>query len=177
MAIQVTDGIFTWSFSSDHAVGQYADGSWWVEGPVTINSIIPASSSGANGSMVNPAPGGDQAIDDTAADYNALLDISLPYTASSSESIISSSRGLVDHFSQWIEYCGVLTIVPSAPMAGSFRPPFWGSDKSLAYSTSDINYNKLHRLSPGTGNTITGFDRVLVLVRGSSVRRMGSIVE
>jgi len=57
----------TWNFSTDRPVGQYANGDWWVVGPVTITSITPTSgvrvetlSSGAtvdrvvNGTMVNP---------------------------------------------------------------------------------------------------------------------------
>mgnify|MGYP001819807842 CR=1 FL=1 len=40
-ADSVTDNQITWSFDGDHCIGQYANGDWWVVGPVTITSIDP----------------------------------------------------------------------------------------------------------------------------------------
>ncbi len=37
-------GVVTATFASPRPVGQYANGDWWVLGPVTINSISPAGS-------------------------------------------------------------------------------------------------------------------------------------
>ncbi len=58
---------FTWIWREDRQVGQYANGDWWVVGPVTITAITPASAIRAdaltgggtfnrkiNGTVVNP---------------------------------------------------------------------------------------------------------------------------
>ncbi|HEC04213.1 MAG TPA: hypothetical protein ENI81_11825, partial [Phycisphaerales bacterium] len=50
----------TWTFDRDYVVGQFANGDYWVVGPVTIVGINPASVESAgrwiNGSMINPSP-------------------------------------------------------------------------------------------------------------------------
>jgi hypothetical protein len=42
-ATSVSQFGITWTFSADHQVGQYANGDFWVVGPVTITGISPAS--------------------------------------------------------------------------------------------------------------------------------------
>ena len=51
----------TWTFDKDYTVGQFANGDYWVVGPVTIIEITPISEDdGAgrivHGSMLNPSP-------------------------------------------------------------------------------------------------------------------------
>lgn len=50
----------TWYFDREYESGQFANGDWWVLGPVTIIKIDPASTSEEdrimNGSMINPSP-------------------------------------------------------------------------------------------------------------------------
>jgi hypothetical protein len=56
----ITQFGITWTFDKDHLVGRFANGDYWVVGPVTIIGIAPASveigGRVINGSMVNPSP-------------------------------------------------------------------------------------------------------------------------
>src|SRR4030043_156535 len=45
------DGI-VWTFDKDYTVGQFANGDYWVVGPVKVTSTT-----ATGGSMVNPTPG------------------------------------------------------------------------------------------------------------------------
>ena len=62
----------TWTFDKDYTVGQFANGDYWVVGPVTIIRIQPVSvelnGRMINGSMINPSPklGQTQAYDSAA---------------------------------------------------------------------------------------------------------------
>jgi hypothetical protein len=51
----------TWTFSEDRPTGQFANGDYWVVGPVTITDINPKTGDGgidySSGSMLNPVPG------------------------------------------------------------------------------------------------------------------------
>jgi hypothetical protein len=50
----------TWTFDRDYPTGQFANGDYWVVGPVTITSITPQSTTSGSttlhGSMINPRP-------------------------------------------------------------------------------------------------------------------------
>ena len=50
----------TWTFDRDYITGQFANGDFWIVGPVTIIGIDPPSvvvdGRVINGSMVNPSP-------------------------------------------------------------------------------------------------------------------------
>ena len=57
---QISQFGITWTFNRDYPVGQFANGDWWVVGPVTITGISPRSTTingrTMNGRMVNPSP-------------------------------------------------------------------------------------------------------------------------
>lgn len=110
-ATSVTQRNVTWNFDTSYTVGQYANGDWWVVGPVTITSIDPASATTGNlangsawwknGTEVNPTARGDSAgggsfdsggvqgfdnsmTEGTAApSYSAALNVDPGYTGSS----------------------------------------------------------------------------------------------
>jgi hypothetical protein len=42
----------------------------------------------------------------------------------------------------------ILTILGSAPDANSFRPPYSGTDKTIKYNVSDLDYSSLSTLTP-----------------------------
>ena len=47
----------TWKFDRDYIVGQFANGDYWVLGPVTIVDITkPSNMPERDGSMINPVP-------------------------------------------------------------------------------------------------------------------------
>lgn len=176
----------TWQFSEAHQYGQFANGDYWILGPVEITGIYPSSqeqygfttldgfsqssAEGAiirvmNGSMLNPSPttGGTQGYDSETfawhpeqgkiygtnynSDLNAALNISAedPLTISSATSLVSS----VSHpngYRPQIKTQAVLTILNSTPTEGSFRPPYSGTDKSINFNISQINYSLLEQL-------------------------------
>jgi hypothetical protein len=82
----------TWTFASTATFGQFANGDYWVIGPVTITSITPATTTSAgrtmNGWDVNPLPPDPQGYDSCAGDYSAGDVPALPYVASPGSSIV-----------------------------------------------------------------------------------------
>jgi hypothetical protein len=163
-ATSVTQYGVTWDFSAARPVGQFANGDWWVQGPVTITSITPNASGGTNGWQVNPslienrllsddrgsciAPGcGSQSIDSLADDYNAGGMPALPYTANGGQSIFKgiSNVGAPQRancpFKACIKEGEILTVLSSVPPnngATVFRPPYMGTSKPL-YSTNTFD--------------------------------------
>lgn len=161
---QVSQYGITWTFSSPVSCGQFANGDWWVVGPVTITSITPlpvTTSDSENGSMINPLPRppsysgfkphGDNPSQGlyrhTSQTYNANLNIglprNLPKTISTPASIVSTINNPntwtpgVDLEKTWFKEVAILTVLPAVPQEGSFRPPYAGTDKTIK-----TNWNK-----------------------------------
>lgn len=166
-ANSVTRSAITWTFSADRPVGQYANGDWWVVGPVTITNISPKSvvSGGRtiNGSTINPdssefpSHGFDSAMAETGLGYNAGLNAgrpggkdispSNPLVVQNGSSLISCVSHPVSTNRPTITDISILTVVPSAPAAGSFRPPYCGDDKTHYWNKSQLRYNILQKLT------------------------------
>lgn len=163
----------TWTFDGNYEVGQFANGDWWVVGPVTIESIDPPSVSGGrimNGSMVNPDPTSQShGYDSTMyAQYawstsykdvlNKALDVSPsnPITVPVDSSMISTISIPTPDQRPQLQAAAILTVLQSSAPVGSFRPPYCGSDKSPEWNMSQLDYTKLARLTPPAGTpTIT----------------------
>lgn len=149
---------FTWSFSSDRPTGTFANGDPWVLGPVTITKITPGDSAGRNGSMRDPAPNSQQGytsqIINGGQTYNSGNDVArqLPLTIGNATSIVSSQTppSFVSGGSISDKYA-VLTVLMTQPAAGSFRPPYHGTDKTIPGNISQLNYGKLPSLAPVAG--------------------------
>ena len=144
----------TWSFSHDRPVGQFANGDWWVVGPVTITGITPGTTNDRSGTMVNPSIGIENGWDSRIKSgiYSSSLNIakSLPATVAPGTSVMSSVS-FVDNATldnPQLESITILTVLGSAAPAGSFRPPYQGSDKSLKWNVSQMNFGVLRRLAP-----------------------------
>jgi len=147
----------TWTFNTDYEVGQFANGDWWVVGPVTINSITPAFDGTLNGWEVNPAVGTAQGFDGRIGSFSAALVPSLPYTSTLPvESIVKTISAAESDYS-WTQTAAVLTVLSEIPAnSGStiFRPPYMGTNKPL-YSTASLHTEYLPSLPPvGTPPTI-----------------------
>ena len=157
----------TWTFDKVYEYGQYCNGDYWVKGPVTITAINPPSvESGGrtmNGAMINPQPGGDfkQGYDshgkDASGTYsaanNAALNIgngktlAVPVNSSLVSSISHTDPGLWPQ----LKTAAVLTVVSSAPAAGSFRPPYCGTDKQSYFSKDQLDYTILNKVQTVPG--------------------------
>lgn len=154
----------TWTFSEDRPTGKFANGDWWVVGPVTITNITPRPGHDGNprngGSMINPIPGRTQGFygDSNSPPYDAAKNVSLrlPVTIQSGNSLYSTinnpdtwAAGAAAERTYFKE-TAILTILPAAPPAGSFRPPWAGTNKTIKsnWNVASLNYSKLRSLTP-----------------------------
>lgn len=163
-ATSVTQRNFTWTFSTSRTVGQYANGDWWVVGPVSIINITPASTvSGGrvmHGSMLNPVAGTSvqQGFDsDNDVSFNAALNVGRPGGSALSASnplvittgsLLSSQSIVTGGLRPQLNDLEILTVVSSVPPAGAFRPPYCGPDKTHRWTTGQLDYSALRRLAP-----------------------------
>lgn len=162
--------------STAHEYGQYADGTYWWNangGNISVSSITPASSADRNGAMVNPgnrsftsddtaqnALGSHQGYDSQGGtDTNAILayDGSFNVDPGKTASALVLSEGtIVKALSDAtppasgeavITDLVPITIVASAPAAGSFRPGIAAADKTSHWTTADIQWGILPGLT------------------------------
>ena len=85
---QITQFGITWTFDGEYQTGQFANGDYWVVGPVSIISITPESRNVSgrtmNGSMINPSPrdGNRQGYDSamSATVYDANVNAARPHS-------------------------------------------------------------------------------------------------
>lgn len=166
-ATSVSQHGITWTFSADRPVGQFANGDWWVVGPVTISHIspndpTPTDSTHIHGSMINPQynttgrpnwngiQGWDSRIRDST--YNASLNIgrSLPYTIQTAASVVTCKSILEQAIGNNVQMdtIAILTVLPAAPAPGSFRPPYIGTNKTVRWNKNNLDYTKLKALPP-----------------------------
>jgi hypothetical protein len=148
----------TWSFEGMPAAGVFANGDYWVIGPVKVLSVAPRPASGRHGSMINPVPSNSHGYDSRVSGYNSSLAVSYPVTLQPGESLVSTISWLegeagcppIDSSGAprpTLKSAAVLTCLSSAPPGGSFRPPYAGRTKTL-YSTSRLRKDLLPALPP-----------------------------
>jgi hypothetical protein len=155
----------TWTFAADMTTGQFANGDYWVVGPVTITSITPASTLVSNrvtnGSMLNPraSTGAQQGFDSSMSGvgYSASLNVARPNGSDLSagnplnlpagSSLISSISHATAGNRPQLTDAAVLTVLAAPPPANSFRPPYCGTDKSIIATEADIDYSKVASLA------------------------------
>ena len=140
--------------------GEFVTGDYWIVGPVNIISINPPSQdvSGRikNGSMINPAIGNTNGYDNQMSynTYNHSLNVafgvssSSPLPVSVNSSLISTISIDTPYVRPQLDSAAILTVLASAAPAGSFRPPYCGTNKTIQFNKSDLNYGKLKNLAP-----------------------------
>ena len=164
----------TWTFDKDYTVGQFANGDYWVVGPVTIIRIQPVSvelnGRIINGSMINPSPrlGQTQGYDSAAygryarpGNYDPSLNVARPNDSDLSKSnplvlqpncsLISTESTLQANESMQLKAAAVLTVLGSPAKDGSFRPPYSGTDKTIRFNKERLDYSLLASLKPVPG--------------------------
>jgi hypothetical protein len=155
-AKSITQFGITWTFDRDYPTGRFANGDHWVVGPVTIVAISPRTqhTDGVtmHGSMINPPVNGAQAYDSRiknnrfSPDDNvaARLPLQLPPGTSllSSESFVPHATGDKPQ----LKTIAILTVLDRPAPSGAFRPPPVGSDKTLRWNKSQLDYRKLRSL-------------------------------
>lgn len=154
-ANQLTHYGITWTFDRGYEFGQFANGDYWVVGPLTIMGISPPSTEmngrTMNGSMVNPSPktGATQGYDSAMYGsygpyYDPALNVALNVSPShalqlpSGSSLVSTISITTAGNRPQLQTAAILTVLPSAPPQGSFRPPYSGADKTIRYNTSQL---------------------------------------
>lgn len=184
MATSVSRHGITWFFDDDYEVGQYANGDYWVVGPVTIVNINPLSivdefSRTLNGSMINPINQKIQGYDSATygpygpawdPDLNVgrpggnTLSASNPLVVPVNSSLVSSgSHPTAGQRPQLVDLA-ILTVIATPPASGSFRPPPYGTNKTPLANVSQLDFSFLPQLDavPATPNLTTvtgGFER------------------
>ena len=162
----ITQFGITWTFAQPTEHGRFANGDYWVIGPVQIVNINPPSANiggrTKNGSMINPGLGMTQGYDSAmygsyGPAYNATMNVALgispanPRTIQPGSSLISSISIDEAGFRPQLKTAAILTVLAQAPPAGSFRPPYFGSDKTIRYNLAQLNFHRLPKLAPVVG--------------------------
>lgn len=155
----------TWTFDRPYPAGRFANGDWWVEGPVDILSIYPPSAQiqgrVMHGAMANPdASVRDQAYDSEmyagnapsffAPQRNAALGVGVgsPLRVDAGTSLVSTeSRGASGALPQ-LRSAAVLTVLDEPAPADAFRPPYAGRDKRIRWRVGQLDTSRLLRLAP-----------------------------
>src|SRR5271157_4033615 len=135
VADHVTQDEITWSFDKPYTVGQFANGDWWVLGPVVVTAITPdyrlrdfwdftvAKTKGVvlhqiNGWQVNPSTGQKQGFDATLHDFDSTLVPALPYTAAAGTSIVKAVSD-TNPASPWEDHLDLYVTLPDTRMVRS----------------------------------------------------------
>lgn len=153
----------TWHFDDYYSVGHFVTGDFWAVGPIKIVAIDPPSVSVdghvKNGSMVNPNPrdtsiGYDNTICGVTIPYDETKNVAFnlsperPLTLAAHSSLVSSISEDKPFQRPQLKRAAVLTVLPSAAPEGSFRPPYCGTEKTIKFNKSMLNYSLLKRLPP-----------------------------
>lgn len=143
----------SWTFSADRPTGTFANGEPWVVGPVTITAINPNPSQSVqgvqNGSMVNPIPNTNFGFDSNPVVSSSIVyesaknaALSLPLTLKGGD-VIVSAKSQLGNWPTWLKTVCALTVLNAPPASGSFRPGIFGTDRTVKWNTSQINWNVL----------------------------------
>jgi hypothetical protein len=188
LASSITQFGITWQFAAAASVGQFANGDWWVLGPVDIVSIAPPTQNvngrQIHGSMVNPTTvqNGEHGYDSMLfhphenGRYQPALNVALGVSAAtplllpggqsliSTISYLGSSPAGNGSFSQ-LTTAAVLTVLASAPPSDAFRPPYAGTDKTIRHREQDLDYTRLASIAltpgaPSLASIEAGVERV-----------------
>ncbi len=155
-ATRISQFGITWSFDRDYPTGQFANGDYWVVGPVKITSITPGTlstnSTVMNGSMINPTPNSAQGYDSRIQQnsFSASLNVAsrMPLVVRAGSSLMSSESlpAKASGDNPQLKTIAILTVLSAPAPAGSFRPPYCGSDKTLRWNISQLDYSRLRSL-------------------------------
>ena len=169
---QISQFGITWTFNRDYTVGQFANGDYWVLGPVTIIGIDPPSTETngrtINGSMVNPSPklGRIQGYDSAmyggyGSRFDPNLNVGRPNGRDLStrnslilqphSSLVSTISITEDGHKPQLRAAAILTVLPEPAPEGSFRPPYCGTNKTIKFNKDQLDYSWLANLKPVPG--------------------------
>ncbi len=134
----------TWTFAGAVEYGTFANGDYWVVGPVTINAMTPDWDGTLNGWEINPTVQTSQGFVAGVSGYDALLRPAMPFTMTSGSLVKTIGQTPTVDGSN-IKTAAVLTVLTEVPPgngAGVFRPPYVGTNKPI-YLVSNIRQDLL----------------------------------
>lgn len=158
----------TWTFGKPALCGRFANGDWWVVGPVEIVDIKPRCATDGvrvlHGSAINPDPKSltqsyDNAMFGDGADgrYDPRGNVALgvgretPLPLPPGTSLVSTISHPQPGQLPQLESCAVLTVLAEQPPEGAFRPPYCGTDKQCRWLAKDLDLSRLARLDAVEG--------------------------
>jgi hypothetical protein len=149
-------GYIEWTLAGTVTNGLFCNGDIYVVGPVTPTGRDPAriayvadSTWGTrvvNSSQINPVGNTTHVGIDSGLyglDYDVALDAEAGGYAeipAGSSYISVRSRSTIRSFT---DDAAILTVLAAAPAAGSFRPPYSGTDKTVLFNESELDYSWL----------------------------------
>lgn len=152
----------TWHFDDQYSSGTFANGDYWVVGPVSIVDISPGfielNGRVTNGSMVNPRPGTTQGYD-SHRDYDDQLNAGVgisqnnPLVLSPRDMLITSiSNTAMEGIDSYLSTAAVLSVVAQPPAEGSFRPGYChGGNSSVEFHMNQLDLTRLANLTAPPG--------------------------
>jgi hypothetical protein len=181
-ATTLTQHGITWTFDRDARSGTFLNGDHWVVGPVTVIHISPFDPDpedevDLHGAVVNPRPvlksPYTQSFDsriEGGTTYRRELNVArrLPLRLEPGSSLVSvRSRSERGEDRLLLADAAVLTVLAKAPPAGSFRPPYAGTDKSIPGTVDQLDltiFRSLPRVAhaPALSTWEGKFNQVLI---------------
>lgn len=164
----IEHGGIAWTFGKPALCGRFANGDWWVQGPVEIVAIAPPSTDDGqrvrHGSCINPDPtslvqgydsgmfgDGEQSRFDRSRNVALGVDRSKPLVLAPGSSLVSTvSHPQAGHLPQ-LARCSVLTVLAEPPAENAFRPPYCGTDKTCRWTADQLDLGRLARLETVDG--------------------------
>ena len=143
----------TWFLEGSPQHGRFANGDWWVVGPVTLREVSPRFDGAHHGWELNPADNNAQGFDERIDGWDQGRVPSLPREVAPGTSIVKSvSLSPLDDSEcrPCLQSAAVLTVLAEPPPndgATVFRPAYFGDDKTL-YSTEALATELLPTLAP-----------------------------
>lgn len=151
----------TWYFAGDHEVGSFVNGEPYVIGPVTITNIDPNPTQSVDGvqhgSMINPVPNRTFGFDSHPAVsstifYEAAKNVALSFPIQLKQGDVLVSARSQYEYPTWLRTVCALTVLSAPPPAGSFRPSIFGTDRTVKWNESQVNWSVLKNY-PATPST------------------------
>lgn len=138
----------TWYFDNEYPIGTFANGDYWVVGPVVITRITPDYDGHNNGWEINPIVEGGQGFSADLPTFDSTLIPKLPDTINPITSVVKTIRSDVKKTNNCrfcLQVAAVLTVVSEPPPPNSFRPPYVGTEKPI-FSVNSLRYDLLPSL-------------------------------
>ena len=154
---------FAWVFDKYYRIGRFVNNDFWVADANTVNliQIDPPSYMDAtvdpsrvrNGLMINPVHPRKQGFDSYAYNFDEETNFGMnispasPLAVQPGSSIISSKSHETSNYGSFVQSAAVLTVLSSVPPEKSFRPSYFGTDKTVRHNLTGLDSGKLASLS------------------------------